>query len=98
MFWYKVFVVRHDIVLAICDENLIGKKIKTNRFNVKVDKRFYGDKTIEDEQTAVSFMKSCTIANLIGEKIVALAEKHGFITKENIISIGGIPHAQFVKL
>jgi hypothetical protein len=100
MFWGKVFGVKHNIVLAICDEDLIDKKLtdKKKNLDVKVTKHFYGEKIIEDEATAVRMMERSTIANLIGKQIVALAEKHGFITKENVIFIGGIPHAQFVKL
>lgn len=98
MFWGRVFGVKREIVLAICDDDLLDKKIKTKDINIKVSKRFYGEKVIEDEATAVRMMQRCTIANLIGKRIVALAKKHGFITEENIISIGGIPHAQFVKL
>ena len=98
MFWGKVFSANQQIVLAICDDNLLGKKIKTKKFDIKVSKRFYGERIIEDEATAVRMMGRCTIANLIGKRIVALAKKHSFITEENIISIGGILHAQFVKL
>jgi hypothetical protein len=100
MFWGKVFGVKHDIVLAICDQDLIEKRItdKEKKIDVKVTKHFYGEKIIEDEATAVRMMRCATIGNLIGKRIIALAESHGFITKENIISIGGIPHAQFVKL
>lgn len=98
MFWGKVFAVKREIVLAICDEELLDKKIKTKKVDIKVSKHFYGEKVIEDEAMAVRMMGRCTIANLIGKRVVALAKKHGFITDENIISIGGIPHAQFVKL
>lgn len=100
MFWGKVFGAKHDIVIAICDKELIDKRIrdKKRKLDVKVTKHFYGERMIEDEETAVRMMGRCSIGNLIGKRITALAEKHGFITKENIISIGGIPHAQFVKL
>jgi len=100
MFWSKSFVTDRDTVLAMCDEELIGKKIKSddNSHKIEVSEHFYKDKLIEDEETAVKLIDSCTIGNLIGPRIVALAKKHGFITEENVISIGGIPHAQFVKL
>jgi hypothetical protein len=34
----------------------------------------------------------------MGKNIVELASKNGFIVKENVILIDGVPHAQFVKL
>ena len=97
MFWGKVFVVKPDIVVAICDETLLDKKIKTEEFDIEVNKNFYGDKLI-DENLAITLMKKSTIGNLIGKDIIDLAEKNGFITRENIIFINGVPHAQFVKI
>ncbi|HKZ45614.1 MAG TPA: DUF424 family protein [archaeon] len=97
MFWGKLFPTKYDLVVAICDEDLIEKEIEMKNHKIKVSKSFYGGELI-DEDLAVKAMKRATIGNLIGKKIVSLAEKNHFITKENIISISGTPHAQFVKL
>lgn len=97
MFWCKVFSTRYDIVVAICDEDLIDKKIKTKELEIKISKNFYGDRLV-DEKLALRLMKKATICNLIGKNIVELAEKNRFIIKENVIFINGIPHAQFVKI
>lgn len=93
MFWGKVFFTKEDVVVAICDEDLIEKKIKHD----KISKNFYGEMLI-DGDVATKLMKKATIGNLMGKEIIKLAKKGGFITKENIILIGGIHHAQFVKL
>ena len=50
-----------------------------------------------DEERSVKVMKEASIGNIIGKEIVGVAEKNGFISKENIILIDDIPHAQFVK-
>jgi|YelNatPaOPRAMG01_1025707.scaffolds.fasta_scaffold19059_4 hypothetical protein len=96
MFWSKVFQTKYDLVVAICDEEIIDKEID-KKLKIKVSKNFYGGKLI-DEEVALKLMKKATIGNLIGKKIVELAEKNGFITRENIILINGISHAQFVKI
>ncbi|MGC8812418.1 MAG: DUF424 domain-containing protein [Candidatus Aenigmatarchaeota archaeon] len=96
MFWSKVFQTKYDLVVAICDEELIEKEID-KKLKIKVSKNFYGGRLV-DEEIAVKLMKKATIGNLIGKKIVELAEKNGFITRENIILINGISHAQFVKI
>jgi hypothetical protein len=96
MFWSKVFQTKYELVVAICDEELLDKKIG-KKFKIKISKEFYGEKLI-DENVALKLMKKATIGNLIGKNIVELAEKNGFIIKENIIVIDGIPHAQFVKI
>ena len=95
MFCCKTFRMRYHLVAAICDRELLGKEIrKTPRF--KVEESFYSERII-DEKEAVELMKECTIANIVGKKIVELAIGKKFITKENVIMIGDIPHAQFIK-
>ncbi|MEM7825586.1 MAG: DUF424 family protein [Candidatus Aenigmatarchaeota archaeon] len=96
MFWGKVFQTKYDLVVAICDEELLDTEID-KKLKIKVSKNFYGGKLI-DEEIALELMKKATICNLIGKKIVELAEKSGFVTKENIISINGVSHAQFIKI
>lgn len=97
MFWCKVFSTKYEIVVAICDEDLIDKEIGTKELKVKVSKNFYGERLI-DERMALRLMQKATICNLMGKNIVEFAEKNKFIIKENVIFINGIPHAQFVKI
>ena len=97
MFYAKVFTTRHDVLVAICDKELLGKTLKTKDLEVKVDEKFYGGKLV-NEDSCIDLMKKATIGNLIGKRIVELALKEGFIERENILYIGDIPHAQFIKL
>jgi hypothetical protein len=99
MFWCKIFFVKAEVIAAICDEELLEKKIlmKKRKLNVEISKSFYGGKLI-NENIAVRVMKKATIGNLMGERIVELASKNGFIIKKNVIFIDGIPHAQFAKI
>ncbi len=97
MFWCNFFTTKYEIVTAICDENLIGTVIRTDKIDVKISKHFYGGRLI-DEQAAIRAMTKATIGNLFGKEIIKLAQKNGFIAKKNIIFIDEIPHAQFVKI
>ncbi len=96
MFWGKIFSTKYNLVIAICDEELLNKKVG-KEFKIKISKDFYGEKLI-DTNIALKLMKKATIGNLIGRNIIDLAKKNGFIIRENIILIDGIPHAQFVKI
>ncbi|MEM5869856.1 MAG: DUF424 family protein [Candidatus Aenigmatarchaeota archaeon] len=99
MFWCNVFTDKKDILVVICDEELLGKKLrmKDRKITIEISKKFYGGKLI-DGTTAIKMLEKATIGNLMGKNIVELASKNGFIVKENVILIDGIPHAQFVKL
>lgn len=95
MFCSKIFREKYELVVAICDEELIGKQLR-KKPPFKATENFYFEKKI-DEKKALELMKKATIGNLLGKKIVDLALKNKFITEENLILIGGVPHAQFVK-
>lgn len=97
MFWVKFFPAKYEIVVAVCDEELMGKELMMNDVRVKISKSFYGENLVDEEFT-LKIMKKATIGNLVGKNIVELAEKNGFIDKQNIILINEVPHAQFVKL
>ena len=97
MFWAKIFPAKYEIVVAVCDEELIDKELMMDDVPVKISKYFYGEKLIDEEFT-LKLLKKATIGNLMGKKIVELAEKNGFIDKQNIILINEVPHAQFIKI
>jgi len=96
MFWSKVYRVKDHVVVAICDKELINKKIDFHGVKVHVSEKFYGGEII-DEEKAIKLLENSTIGNLIGEKIVNLAIKRKYVDKKNTILIGGIPHAQFIQ-
>ncbi|KYK35688.1 MAG: hypothetical protein AYK18_02885 [Theionarchaea archaeon DG-70] len=95
MFWCKIFSAKGQVVVAICDKNLLGKKIGKNP-TIVIRKDFYGGELIDDNK-ALEMMKRSNICNLMGKNIVNIAIQKKFITKENIIFIDEIPHAQFIK-
>ena len=99
MYWTKVFATRTEILVALCDEDILDRVIefKKTGAKIKISKYFYGEHLV-DENIVLKLMGRATIGNMFGKDIVTLARKHGFISKENIINIDGIPHAQFVKL
>lgn len=96
MFWSKVYRVKEHTVIAICDEELLDKKLDFEGFKVHVNKNFYGG-NIVDEERAFKLLKDSTMGNIIGKNIVDMAIKKKYIAKENIILIGGVPHAQFIQ-
>jgi uncharacterized protein len=97
-FWSRLIKTKFEILIAICDEELIGKKIEIEKnFSIFVSERFYREKLIEEEE-ALKLMKEATIGNLLGKRIIKLAIEKNIISSESVILIGGIPHAQFIKI
>lgn len=95
MFWSKSHSAKGKKVVAICDENLLEKKIGKDR-KVLVKKSFYGGKLI-NEKEASELMKNSNVCNLLGKDTIELALRNKFITEENVMFIGDVPHAQFIQ-
>ena len=83
-------------VIAVCDEDLINKTINDGKVSIKVSEHFYkGEKKTEEQ--IIEILKDATNANLIGEEAVNAGIKAGIISKDNVMRIKGIPHAQAVS-
>ncbi len=91
--------IRNETIVAICDKELIGKKFKDEERGIVFEVRetfFKGEKMPAD--SALAYLKEASIANLVGAKIVKKAVKERFIHQTAVIKIGGILHAQLIKM
>ena len=85
------------VLLAACDEELLGQVLKDGKIVFKIKEEFYkGPKIPLDD--AVSLMEESTVVNLVGPKIVKKAIDEGLVHPEAVIKICGVPHAQIVKV
>jgi len=84
-------------IVAICDKNLIGKKLKTKDIEINITKRFYKGDELSDEEI-IKILKEAENINIIGKKSVDFAIKNKFIKKNSIIKIKGIPHAHLYNV
>jgi len=91
----KIHRTYRDIV-AICDSDLIGKKLEEGRFQLNIKENFFKGEKISEEQ-AVKMIKKMSAEdatfNLVGEKSVSTALNVGVISEDGIKRIQGIPFA-----
>ena len=82
-------------VLAICDEELLGKIIEENDFILDLSSEFYrGEKISKDDLKEL--IKTTYIINAVGEKTLDFLKQENLIDKENIKFIDSIPHIQVI--
>ncbi|PVX25367.1 MAG: DUF424 domain-containing protein [Candidatus Bathyarchaeum sp.] len=95
--YLNVRKVGENVVLAVCDCDLLGKTLREGKIVFHIKDEFYkGKKTTVDE--AVGLIGNSTIVNLVGKTCVEVAIKEGYVHPEAVINIEGVPHAQIVKL
>ena len=95
--YVKIHKSKDRHVVAVCDEDLIGKKFETKKLVLNVSERFYKGEKLSDEET-YNVMKNALNLNIVGKRAIKLAIKNDIIEKENIIKIKNIPHAQVYQL
>ncbi|MES2154761.1 MAG: DUF424 family protein [bacterium] len=84
-------------LVAACDEELLGTLHSEGKFRLDVTPKFY-DGVRVDGDTLVSYLRGCTVANLVGNRTVDLAIGLGLVDPENVLRIAGVPHAQVLVM
>ena len=93
----KNHVQGRERVLAVCDEELVGRSFKQGALRLTVSADFY-DGFAGDEDALERHLRSCTVANLVGKRSVDMAVDLGFVSRDNVLVIDGVPHAQWALL
>jgi hypothetical protein len=86
-----------DVLIAVCDCNLMGKKFAEGHLQVEICADFFGDELASTKDVEIA-LSAATIANLVGEQTVGQAVKLGYVAEENVLVIEGIPCAQMVLI
>jgi len=82
-------------IIAVCDEELIGKKLKEKNIQLDLSSEFYnGEKKSEND--ILNLFDGAHIVNLVGKKAVNLGKKAGIASEENTLYVQKIPHIQAI--
>jgi len=89
--------VGRNVLLAICDCDLLGRTLREGKIVFHVKDEFYNGGKVSVEE-AVGMIENSTIVNLLGKNCVETAIAKGFVHPEAVLHIEGVPHAQIIKL
>ena len=83
-------------VVAICDANLLGKKIEEGNKQLDIRESFYKDKNLSYKE-AISLMQfqigEDSTFNIVGEESIKAAKEAGIINDKGIGTVNNIPYA-----
>ena len=86
-----------DVLVAVCDADILGKTLKGGRVPFNVSEQFYGG-TLCDLAEALEAMGKASIVNMVGKRIVEAAMECNLVQEAGILYLGDVPHAQIVRL
>lgn len=92
----------YGTILAACDEELLGKKLWKGSLEIEVSRDFYGERLVDEDEVAILLQRASSL-NLMGERIVNLAEQLGLIHRDAKLYFRDekgklVPHALMIKV
>jgi len=94
--YLRVIQTQGEVLVIVCDSELLGKKFKQGKLRLDVKESFYRG-TEANIKECIAALRKATIANLVGS-IVGHAVKAGIIERENVLRIQNVPHAQLISI
>lgn len=79
-------------VIAIADEDLLGRELLLKNLKINISPRFYKGKIATIDE-GIKLLKNSSNFNIIGKEIVKKAIECGIISEEAVIMLNDIPHA-----
>ena len=93
--YLKSYSVNKEILVAVCDSELIGRTFREGEIHLSVNEDFFRGHPADEDEVKKA-LEDATIANLVGEQSVACGIDSGIVDEHCVITIDGIPHAQMV--
>jgi len=88
----KVHTRGAEVLVAACDERLLGRTLRKGELRLHVSSFYGGDRMTPEEFIAT--LRAATIANFVGRETVGAAQRAGFVGEDGVLWIEGEPHAQ----
>jgi hypothetical protein len=89
-FSVRVTNYQKNVMLNICDVELLGRNLVQDEFNMNISKSYYGEKLVEKDEATILLKKS-SIINMVGKETVSLSIKLGIGSETGIKTISDIP-------
>ncbi|MDC0193370.1 DUF424 domain-containing protein [Candidatus Nitrosopelagicus sp.] len=86
-----------NVMLNMCDSELLGKTISNGKTVMKINKNYYHDEFVEQEE-AKELLKKSNNVNLVGNESILLSVNLGIGSQQSVKLIDGIPFLIIIKM
>ena len=94
--YVKVHIKGKEKIVAICDEELLGKVLRDEKVQIEVKVEFYGDRRVPVSEI-YKYISDATVINLLGNNVVKELAKDNSLILDAAIKIGGVLHVQLIR-
>ncbi len=96
-FYFKVHKHPSEMIIAICDEDVLGQTFEGGKARITVSEGFYKGDLVEEEFLRIN-IGTYTILNIVGNRAVDIAVREGIVSEASVMVIGDVKHVQAVKM
>ena len=89
-FSVRVSKYQKNVMLNICDADLMGKKIIQDELTMHINEAYYGKKIVEIDE-AKTLLKNSSIINMAGKDTISLAVEIGIGSENGVKVIADVP-------
>ena len=93
----RVTDYQNNMMLNICDVDLLGKNIVEGELNMNISESYYGEKLVEKEE-AKKLLKQSSIINMVGKNTISLSIELGIGSENGIKTISDVPFLIVFKM
>lgn len=91
----KVHKYGTNVVVALCDENLLGKELDAGGFKLVISSEFYGGERVPLNRLW-EYLDGATVVNAFGDLVVSELVKRMPAVELAAVRIGGVLHVQLL--
>ena len=96
-FSVRVSDYQKNMMLNICDVELLGKKIIQDELKIHISESYYGEKLVDHEE-AKALMKNSSIINMVGKEAISLSIQLGIGSESGVKTISDVPFLIVFKM
>jgi len=89
-FAVKTITYQQNLMLNICDADLVGRTIKKEDFSLNISKSYFADRFVEKAE-AEELLKKYSIINLVGKETISISINLGIGSSKGVKEIEGVP-------
>jgi len=97
MFSYRLYRTSQTTVLAVCDEELLGRVFREGEVVLNVSEGYYGGDRCDQEKLR-DLLREADIISLVGERCISVAVDANLAEWRFVKRVEGIPHLNVYRI
>ena len=95
-FAVKTITYQQNLMLNICDADLVGRTITKEDFSLNISKSYFAERFVEKDE-AEELLKKYTVINMVGNETISLSINLGIGSIKGVKEIEGVPFLLIFK-